>query len=106
MVLDPKTKAAWCDALRSKKYKQGRHYIRGIDDYCCLGVLADVCGEEFVPVVGDDETDILLYTVRGNAKLYFGPNNELERAQAKELAERNDNGASFDEIADFIEKEL
>lgn len=41
-------KEEWVKALRSGKYKQGREMLRknvnGEDYYCCLGVLADICG--------------------------------------------------------------
>lgn len=34
----------WVDALRSGKYKQGRSALRNVDnEFCCLGVLCDIC---------------------------------------------------------------
>ena len=34
----------WVDALRSGKYKQGRRALRNVDnEFCCLGVLCDIC---------------------------------------------------------------
>jgi hypothetical protein len=36
-------KIKWIDALRSGKYKQGRHCLRNDNnEYCCLGVLCDI----------------------------------------------------------------
>ena len=32
----------WIEALRSKKYKQGRSCLRYKDEFCCLGVLCDI----------------------------------------------------------------
>jgi len=39
---------AWTSALRSGTRAQGRHYLKQVDlegntEYCCLGVLAEVC---------------------------------------------------------------
>jgi len=32
----------WADALRSGKYKQGRHQLQFEDGYCCMGVACEV----------------------------------------------------------------
>lgn len=38
----------WVAALRSGKYKQGQRYLRSCnDEYCCLGVLADIEGVQW-----------------------------------------------------------
>lgn len=43
--LDKKIKAKWIKALLSGDYKQGRACLKNKKgEYCCLGVLADVCG--------------------------------------------------------------
>ena len=49
--MNKKTKSEWLQALKSDKYTQGRGQLRGnnvdgIVCHCCLGVLADVMGEE------------------------------------------------------------
>jgi hypothetical protein len=50
--LDPKIKARWLRALKNGLYKKGRGQLvtmgRGGDRFCCLGVLADLQGAEFV----------------------------------------------------------
>lgn len=40
--MKPDVKTVWCAALRSKKYKQGKRYLRKKNRYCCLGVLTDL----------------------------------------------------------------
>lgn len=39
----------WTDALRSGEYEQGKDWLRKGDRFCCLGVLCDVVGVEWVP---------------------------------------------------------
>jgi hypothetical protein len=46
--MDSKLKKRWVEALRSKKYKQGRSYLKntetvnGTPKYCCIGVLCEL----------------------------------------------------------------
>ena len=42
--MDKEIKNKWIEALRSGKYQQGCHYLRGPtgDRYCCFGVLCDI----------------------------------------------------------------
>lgn len=45
--MNPEVRTAWCQALRSEEYTQGRHRLRvhhsdGTYGYCCLGVLTDL----------------------------------------------------------------
>jgi hypothetical protein len=55
--MNKKTKNKWLKALKSGKYIQGSGLLReeraGIVCHCCLGVLADVMGEE-INRGGDD----------------------------------------------------
>ena len=44
--LDKKLKAKWIKALLSGDYKQGKGILKNKKgEYCCLGVLADICGK-------------------------------------------------------------
>ena len=98
-------KAKWIAALRSGGYKQGQNFLAADDTFCCLGVLCDVAG--------------LPYTLNDGARTYeFGEGREsaeMIRGDlrssidapacadcAATLAEMNDDGASFAEIADYI----
>ena len=99
-------------ALRSGKYKQGRHFLRTQDGFCCLGVACDISGlgewtfieEEFpYDYIGSDS--LLPEEVRE----YFGFNDRSGGFTNKEgnfnsLICLNDSTYTFEEIADVIEK--
>lgn len=101
----------WVAALRSGEYQQGRGSLRTpADRFCCLGVACDLYGHEHhIAWKGErfqheefhlpfDVQDWLgLNTVKGS---YIAGNH-----QATNLANRNDNGANFQKIADIIESE-
>jgi hypothetical protein len=126
--MNPKVKTKWLEALRGGEYKQARHRLRSpYDGFCCLGVLCDIytkevggsweysecedgCGHTLE--VGDESaTTDLPYCVVEWAGLedsspqvrvavgcsYFEP---------ATLAELNDEGRSFKEIADVIDHQL
>lgn len=103
--LDPAFKSKWCEALRSGEYKQGKQWLRPTDDsFCCLGVAADL-------VHGRDAWFYDVYhvwtmdgaDVHAPQSLYEAG---LTAENANHLARMNDDGASFSEIADYIEKNL
>lgn len=123
MNSDIKTK--WVQALRSGEYEQARGALHvrnaGGDKFCCLGVLCDVLVKEglysptlnSLPVVGDgemhvyydDEPGVLPEAVRRIANV--GMNPDVERGDlSMTLAEFNDAGSTFAEIADLIETQL
>src|SRR6266481_2939114 len=55
MKMDQDLKQKWIEALLSGKYTQGGGYLRRDGRYCCLGVLAEVCGvndREWAPTAG------------------------------------------------------
>jgi hypothetical protein len=119
----PEIKAMWLEALRSGRYKQTTQELRttvprsGEYGYCCLGVLCDVRRkvarepwERFVNqgTQGDSETlprDIAEWAgLRGfdqrDPRVSNGHRNQS-------LSKWNDDeGLSFEQIADLIEKEL
>ena len=106
-------KKRWLKALRSDEYVQGAGLLArpagDYDEFCCLGVLCDVLGEEF------EET---AYGALGVAVNGFGlstsalPNRLLEQVsmsdmQQSRLINMNDTqGKSFEQIADWIESNL
>jgi hypothetical protein len=102
--MDKKLKAGWLKALREGRYKQGRGCLHNADNrtYCCLGVLCRVAklkkvdGEFFY----GGETEYSYLPPPFQEKL------GMDRNTMKDLARRNDNGESFKEIADFIEKNM
>lgn len=96
-------KKAWVQALRSGEYNQARGQLADSGGDCCLGVLADVAG-----CLSSDGHYIDGAGLMGRMAL-LGSDSELEvlpeNVQTR-LAEMNDGGKSFDEIADYIEKHL
>lgn len=106
----PSLLKSWTHALRSGSYRQGKCLLRTpLEDstysYCCLGVLAQIrlkeLGQEWPPNdFHDPETGSYLW--EGDLPGLNG----LDENIAKTLAEMNDDGIPFSEIADYIEKEL
>lgn len=116
----------WIKALRSGEYEQGREVLRTSDGkFCCLGVLADMYRKERKkgwdavvkdPTGGDAKGTNYYYpseavcewaglneykgTPRGGVRLERG-----SRAFGN-LAQMNDEGCTFNMIADMIEKHV
>lgn len=106
--MDKKLKKEWLKALRSGKYRQAREMLRTTwnkhNSYCCLGVLARVAGAKFydgVPTldgmsIGDGDVEYLDDGFAG-----------LSRTTQEKLVKMNDeDGVNFNQIADWIEKNL
>ncbi len=129
--MDNRVKREWLKALRSGKYRQGRGQLKEQrfkeskhcgqegrelkSSFCCLGVLCDIYqkenpsywdGEAFVAgiLTSDKNTSVLPNCVKiwaglkssdGRLPLVFG---------TESLAEMNDNGVGFENIADVIEE--
>ena len=91
----------WIAALRSGKYEQGRDQLRSGKEYCCLGVLCDLAVKNGVisRFIGKD--GLLPRKVQKWAALSTDDGNY----STNKLTNLNDNGKSFEEIADVIEKE-
>jgi hypothetical protein len=120
--MDSILKREWLKALRSGEYKQGHATLRHIDDtYCCLGVLCDVSiklaglGEwkkvhtayetvwQFVSQVDTSDCDGSETMPNHSLAMVF----ELDEEDwAEKLASMNDEGKSFDEIAQVIEEKI
>ena len=90
----------WVAALRSGEYKQGRGSM--LDEkgrHCCLGVLCDVLGREPRAVDGHDG--------KLNAEHYdFVYGDDMVGEFAGTLAAHNDQGSSFDALANYIEQHV
>lgn len=128
-MLGQELKAKWLAALRSDEYVQGRSALvtwlfngdRLVETrYCCLGVLADIAGAEIPDTVScswysPESTglgfrlassfldDVGLSHLLGPAG---GGGPKEERTLQRELSQANDSGATFREIADWIEANI
>jgi hypothetical protein len=105
----------WVEALRSGKYEQGRHELRGGDKFCCLGVLCDISGlgafdkfgEYYIGHLGwDSVTPPGVMTWSGLAQELGALPKQMRIGgqRVTSLADANDQGVRFSSIANFIEK--
>ena len=90
--MDAELKQKWVAALRSGEYKQCQRVLHDGVGYCCIGVLEAISGlapEKNAVMIGEGIVDRI-----------GGVNYKSA------LVSLNDNGKSFSEIADYIEKNL
>lgn len=127
--MNPELKKRWIDALRSGEYKQGTMRLSTRDPktqevtHCCLGVLCDLNKIEGRWDAGDHPESGLLETKTydferdvSEGMIPSGVYPELDQLSTRpgptivavrmHLAEMNDEGKSFAEIADWIEENL
>lgn len=114
-----KNEAKLVKALRSGKYKQCEHQLHNPDDnsYCCLGVACKISrlgkfeGNVFFVKTDRDKATTVLPT---KVRQWLGWNSNQGTAyvdtdvrnQNLWLSQLNDQGFTFDQIADFIEAGL
>ena len=114
MPMNSEVKALWLAALRSGEYEQGRGRLRGQDNrFCCLGVLCDIHAKaglgEWIPLdggwvsYGEPKNRGVLTT---GVMAWAGLGLESPKLGDRTLAEINDTGMSFADIADIIEENL
>ena len=108
----------WTDALRSGDYTQGSEYLNCNDRFCCLGVLCDLylknIGYDKLPVkvcnnktVSYDGVEAVLPSVVQDwAGMRTSIGSLPDPVANTSLAELNDCGYSFDELAKIIESSL
>ena len=98
-------------ALRSGKYAQARGCLREGKSFCCLGVACDISGinewmndyENFYRYF--DSIDILPEKVRSYYGFVSADGGFNYLTRSTSLSALNDNGHSFEQIANIIEKE-
>lgn len=114
------TRKEWIEALKSGEYKQGAGYLRTKDDeFCCLGVLCALAEAEMtlrIDDIDDAEEFYWVKTFDGDGWEYDSRtmpsarflksvgklNPEDSRNQADNLALLNDQGCTFEQIADLL----
>jgi hypothetical protein len=120
--MNKEIKDKWLKALRSGEYKQGQGFLREKEDdnsnkfnYCCLGVLVNEVLEEewdspcvFNPIFnvtnGIDANSLSSMELIPEQIALDKLSITIE--QQKILADKNDSGWTFEDIADWIEKNL
>lgn len=102
-MLDKKFKNKWIKALKGGKFTQGEGRLYKKDEsgekYCCLGVAGIICG---IPKEMLYKSFLERYPLSYNIPKDIKGQKEV----AAHLANMNDNGKSFEEIADYIKKNL
>ncbi len=112
--MNTELKQKWLAALRSGDYKQTKSCLHNKDGYCCLGVLCDISGighwDQNKEVHGE------IPYVASNGKRWFSiAPTEVKQAVAADsvdsavwagVIDMNDEGKTFAEIADYLEKVL
>jgi hypothetical protein len=113
----------WVTALKSGDYKQGSEYLCANDRYCCLGVLCDLYLQEdgsSLSVVekkkGDKDFTVTWYNHDAEVlpdvvQEWAGMNTNTGKYLSdilfeSSLASDNDQGATFEELADIITKSV
>lgn len=92
--MNQEIKAKWVEALRSGRYKQGRGVLRQGNEFCCLGVLADIM-DGTVPLGQAFINPALCHRA------------DLDPNDQDQLVALNDSEREpFDVIADYIERTL
>lgn len=124
--MDKRIKQKWLDALRSGDYEQGKFWLRcgnkEDSNFCCLGVLCDIYSREHdeqwkfpEDSKNFDATEYAAeaFSFEGESELL--PNSVAEWAgfvvavderPIRNLADLNDKGKTFEEIANVIEKQF
>jgi hypothetical protein len=113
----------WIRALRSGKYKQGEDQLRSGDKFCCLGVACDLYakahGVKWEKFKSDGDDLFSFFKLVGKLPsvvqnwlgltdacgVYSIDNQPKQRPLTESLADLNDDGFSFQEIAAIIESE-
>lgn len=126
MTVNKEIVTAWVRALRSGEYEQGQGQLRDFEDrFCCLGVLCDLAVKAGVDVKVeegdsaysyDSSSDFPPRVVRDwigvdvSAPFYEKPETGTCDSEGCDcssdrntLAELNDDGMSFEQIAEVIE---
>lgn len=124
--MNAEIQARWAAALRSGEYTQGQRGLRVGDEHCCLGVLCDLYakdhpGAEWKREYGFDGKDYFSAPGNWGSTTYppipvlrwaglpemewavFVPDPRTPGKRAN-LANLNDEGVTFAEIADIVEK--
>lgn len=121
MPMKAELKEKWVKALRSREFKQGQGSLKELVDveknkvvHCCLGVLHEISGGKWHRDKYDDPNQTGVFKTGGNSTTTSASDsflegkymNGLDEDTQKQLAEMNDNGKKFYQIANWIEKNI
>ena len=98
----------WAGYLRTSGLQQGTARLRTGDEYCCLGVLADLAHPGDWCITSKENTIRHVFYLRGYSTLLYGVGEKLGvgfRDQG-ELAFINDHESNFNKVIRYIEEKL
>lgn len=116
--MNKEIKKVWIDALRSGKYKQGPDNMYCEGKHCCLGVLAEIYATTELGMSPKDaranmpalcDGYLAGWNEEGMGEFPAKPISSwagIKRNTEEALAGMNDEGITFKQIADYIEKKL
>jgi hypothetical protein len=101
-------KEAWLKALRNGEYEQGRNRLFDGKKFCCLGVLYDIAVDGYWKYDGENGWVPSIYRGDNFPETHLSDEGYEDLGLKHEcmLASMNDAGYNFDEIADWIEKNV
>jgi len=104
LEMDPAIRQRWVSALRSGRYPQARENLRTTEGFCCYGVLCELAVEDGA-IPAPEEPDQGVYRYSGAIALLPHAVKTWASIGFEQmwLARRNDDGWTFDQIADVIE---
>ena len=109
--MKPEIAKLWVDALRSGDYKQTQSKLRKGNSFCCLGVLCNLHALAHLEIAAHQK---LKHEYMGQdqelpdkVRIWAGLQGSIGEIEGQlSLAEKNDGGCGFREIADLIEKHV
>jgi len=105
--MNPELKAKWVEALRSGEYKQGSNRLLTADGrYCCMGVLCNLIDPEGWTETLSHKTESGISYSQGMGFESVLKISDIPAGVTMTLANMNDKGKSFPEIASYIEANL
>lgn len=109
--MDATIKDKWIAALTSGEYRQTRNSLQFGGGYCCLGVLCDLAAKEGKGKWGTDAGGCVFTDSKGLDEFDVPSTDTLEWAGLvgsdwNHLAELNDDGHTFDTIAEVIKTDF
>lgn len=112
-------KKKWLEALRSGEYRQGKQMLKYEEDgkmhHCCLGVLLEVLEvkSEMCQPAPEDNSSTHMYEFDypgekacGVLPLELRERHFIDEYDLNKLMQMNDDGVSFYDIADYIERDV
>jgi len=97
----------WVEALRSGEYKQGKSQLKSKKGYCCLGVACKMEGQRIFKDkewIDPELSNGLNKYPKHIPSLLIG--SAADNSFVHEVSDMNDNGKTFNEIADWIEENV